>query len=529
MTLKVVTKKIEILYCNIICYIFKCYRFLKAKFINMSLLSLAQSSEFDRLIQERMEMFKFLLDKSRFSYKQYQYDGVEWCIKNELRPNPPGNARGGFIADEMGLGKTIMMIGTMFSNFLPRTLIVVPPVLIEQWFEEIYKSSGHQSLLYYGNNKKFICQSDINASPIVITTYNTLLSDNCILKKIVWNRVIFDEAHHLRNSKTKRFTSCKQINARVRWLVTGTPVQNKKQDFYNLCSAAGMKRSFYTDTTNLRIIGKNFVLRRTKAQVGINLPPVNREQKYIEWKSHKEMLLSEEIHSFLPNQTGVSSGKRNKLASIFGRCGTLTVMLRARQSCIMSKLMRGHVIDIFSRMGLVGTEYLEAFESTSKVDAVTNLMLERKDNGRGKIVFCHFQEEIDVIACKLLNGGMQKVVKYDGRNSGGHNLLKLAEPADALVIQIQTGCEGLNLQHHFSEIYFVSPHWNPFVEDQAIARCHRIGQLKPVDVFKFEMCGFKGEKIDDAVIDGITLDKYVRQGQDVKRIISREMLDMHLD
>ena len=487
------------------------------------------SSDFDTLIAERMQRFKYLLDKAQFTHKQYQYDGVQWCIRNELRPNPPGNCRGGFIADEMGLGKTIMMIGTMFANFLPRTLIVVPPVLIEQWFEELYKSSGHQALLYYGDNKKYITQVDINMAPIVITTYNTLLPEKCILKNVVWNRVIFDEAHHLRNSDTRRYASCKLVKARVRWLVTGTPVQNKKQDFYNLCSAAGMKSSFYTDASNLRVIGRNFVLRRTKAQVGINLPPVNKEKKFIEWASEKEMLLSEEIHSLLPNQTGVSYKKRNKLATIFGQAGVLTALLRARQSCIMPKLMRKD-IEVFSRMGFITPDYLEALESTSKVDAVVDLMLSRKDNGKGKIVFCHFQEEIDVIANKLLEGGMKKVVKYDGRNSGGNNLLALAEPADALVIQIQTGCEGLNLQHNFSEIYFVSPHWNPCVEDQAIARCHRIGQTKPVDVFKFEMRGFKNSLVIHGVpMDAITLEKYINKVQDDKREISREILDAHLE
>jgi SNF2 family DNA or RNA helicase len=488
-----------------------------------------QSSDFDSLIQKRMDRFKYLLDKAQFTHKQYQYNGVQWCIRNELRPNPPGNCRGGFIADEMGLGKTIMMIGTMFTNFLPKTLIVVPPVLIEQWYNEIYRASGHKSLLYYSDNKKYISLANINAVPIVITTYNTLLPDKCILKNVVWNRVIFDEAHHLRNSGTRRYKCCIHIKARVRWLVTGTPVQNKKQDFYNLCSAAGMKSSFYTDPSNLRIIGKNFVLRRTKAQVGINLPPVNREQKFIEWSSHKEMLLSQEIHSLLPNQTYVSAAKKTRLAEIYGKSGILTALLRARQSCIMPKLMRRN-IELLSKMGFITPDYLEAFETTSKVDAVTKLILERKDNCKGKIVFCHFQEEIDVIAEKLLEGGMQKVVKYDGRNSGGNNLTTLGEPADALVIQIQTGCEGLNLQHNFSEIYFVSPHWNPCVEDQAIARCHRIGQLNPVDVFKFEMRGFKDAAcIDGVTTDAITLEKYISKVQDGKREISKEILDVHLD
>lgn len=474
----------------------------------------------ETLLVKRMERFHYLFEKAQFHFKQYQYDGVKWCIRNELRPDPPGNTRGGFIADEMGLGKTIMMIGTMFANYLPRTLIVVPPVLIQQWFREIYSASGHQALLFYGDEKKTITQEDINSSPIILTTYNMLLPEDCILKNVAWNRVIFDEAHHLRNSNTRRYRNCKKIKARVRWLVTGTPVQNRKKDFYNLCCAAGMKSTFYMNPDNLRSIGKNFVLRRTKQHVGINLPPVNKEHRIVEWKNTKEMMLSEEIHSLLPNQTHVSSSKRKILAEVFGKAGGLTALLRARQSCIMPDLMRKNM-ELFCNLGWITHESMEALSYSSKLDAVIELMLERKDNGKGKIVFCHFQSEIDAISERLSQGGMVKVVTYDGRNSGGNNLATLAEPADALVIQIQTGCEGLNLQNNFSEIYFVSPHWNPCVEDQAIARCHRIGQTKSVDVFKFEMRGFKKEAT--AEINPITLEKYVNKIQNIKRDISRQI------
>jgi SNF2 family DNA or RNA helicase len=118
---------------------------------------------------------------------------------------------------------------------------------------------------------------------------------------------------------------------------------------------------------------------------------------------------------------------------------------------------------------------------------------------------------------------MQKVVQYDARNSGPRNISKLSEPADALVIQIQTGSEGLNLQENFSEIYFISPHWNPCVEDQAVARCHRIGQTRPVEVFKFVMNGFTKDL--NAEIDPITLEKYINKIQIKKRNISRQILE----
>ena len=483
--------------------------------------------QFDSLVASRMERFNIILKKAQFQFKQYQCDGVEWCVKNELRPNPVSNIRGGFIADEMGLGKTIMMIGTMFVNYLQRTLIVVPPVLIQQWFKEIFSASGHKALLYYGENKKNITIQDIECAPIVLTTYNSIFPIQCLLKKVIWSRVIFDEAHHLRNCKTRRFKSCKQINARVRWLVTGTPIQNKKQDFYNLCSAAGMKPSFFTNPANFRTIGKNFVLRRTKKTVGILLPPVCKINKIVEWKNKKEMMLSEEIHALLPNQTYVSGSKERQLAEILKleSRSTLLAILMAKQSCVLPSLMRKS-INYWFRKGLISSEYLEALDYTSKVDAVIELIMSRKDNGKGKIIFCHYRCEIDIIAKKLKDSGLKKVVTYDGRNSGGENLASLSEPADALVIQIQTGCEGLNLQHNFSEIYFVYPHWNPCVEDQAIARCHRIGQLKLVDVFKFEMAGFSKDL--DSEVDPCSLEKYVNKVQDEKREISRQILEFNL-
>jgi SNF2 family DNA or RNA helicase len=140
----------------------------------------------------------------------------------------------------------------------------------------------------------------------------------------------------------------------------------------------------------------------------------------------------------------------------------------------------------------------------------------KKYNGKGKLIFCHYINEIDEIEKRLVKLGMKNVKKYDGRNSGPETLKKISEPADALILQIQTGSEGLNLQEHYSEIYFVSPHWNPAIEDQAIARCYRIGQKNQVDVYKFGMEQFNSKEISFEI--------YMEGKQKMKREESNKIL-----
>jgi SNF2 family DNA or RNA helicase len=390
-------------------------------------------------LDERLIQFDKYLDKSKLERKQYQCDGVRWILNNELREDPVCGIRGGFIADEMGLGKTIMMIGTFLCNFVPKTLIIVPPVLLHQWWVQIYRTTGHKALIYHGENKKTTSAEQLGKATIVISTYGAItltkkqIKDHTVtpLHEVKWSRIVFDEAHHLRNSKTSLYIGARMLSAKIRWLVSGTPVQNSKKDFYSLCSMIRLPASFYTESDNLRTLARAFILKRTKKQVGIQMTDMVLDKNMVAWSNAKEMGLSEEIHSALAFSR-VSSDKSSK--HIVGSItSTLGLLLRARQSCIYPKLMSARF------KSSKYSEYKEAFNCSSKLDYAVNKILERKGNGSGKLIFCHFREEIDEIAARLAAGGMTKVATFDGRTSSGKRYEILNEGHEALILQIQTG------------------------------------------------------------------------------------------
>lgn len=446
--------------------------------------------------------YRWFLDKSGVDFKQHQLDGIVWADEIE---RGAGVDKGGFIADEMGLGKTIMMIGLFIVNFLPKTLIIVPPILIDQWSDEIYRTTGHKAFIYHGTtinpdtSAAFMMTSTLN-HPIVITTYNMAIQLNSPLQRVSWSRIVFDEAHHLRN-KGRRFNGCLALKADIRWLVSGTPVQNRRRDFTNLCTILRMD-----DKTNVSI------LKRSKVDVGIVLPPLTIHDIPVQWTNKNEMMLSENIHH-----------------SILSSSCKISMFTMAVKSCVLPSLIdRTNYKSTNDKLNMD-----DAVVHSSKIDKVVRVILGRyngdSNNGKGKIIFCRFRNEIDEIVDRLIAGGMPRVTSFDGRDGKNARTTKLAGLYDAIVMQIQTGCEGLNMQDKYNEVYFVSPHWNPAIEDQAIARCHRIGQTMPVDVFRFSMCCFyknvscssSSESSDDLENSSSKkpMDVYISSIQDKKRRI----------
>jgi SNF2 family DNA or RNA helicase len=445
-------------------------------------------------------LYMRFLNKSKVMYKEYQKDGIKWCVHLETHNDSSLPIHGGFIADEMGLGKTIMMIATMVVNFLPHTLIILPNILMDQWYEEIFKTTNHSALIFHGKNKKTITVEQLRSVPIVITTYSTLSKD-CPLFQVNWDRLVFDEAHHLRNVSTRNIRA-KLLKTKICWLISGTPIQNKKKDFYNLCSVLKMPASYYTDSNNLQHLVKNFVMKRTKKNVGIEIPDIIFENKNVSWESNEERKLSSDIHY---------------ACKLVDKSYRLPLFLQARQCCILPSLLIGKIENMITKKVLPPVSAVTLNKSSSKLNAVISTIIERKDNGNGKIIFCHFKGEIDTIYTRLRENGIKKICIFDGRSSQVTRSKNIRLAYEVIILQIQTGCEGLNLQKHFSEIYFVSPNWNPFIEKQAIARCHRIGQKKNVSVFTYHMNNFIA--CDPVTTDEIitsSLDHYISHVQSSK-------------
>tara|TARA_B110000008_G_scaffold277942_1_gene320424 strand:+ start:3201 stop:4649 length:1449 start_codon:yes stop_codon:yes gene_type:complete len=476
-----------------------------------------------------IQYFKNWIAHAKLDLKSHQLDGIKWVFEREI--NPVHGFPGGFLCDDMGLGKTILMLGTIICNLRRRTLIVMPNALLDQWDDAIqkYLGDGIAPLIYHGATVKNFTTDQISQYPLVITTYGMIAKRKdpnykSKLWGLEWDRIIYDEAHHVRNKKTRLFEGAMILKkkSKINWMVTGTPINNDKKDFYNLCVVQGMNKSFHMSADQISKVVRSCVMKRTKEQVGIKMPKLNEKVVEVEFETEKEEKFAKNIHNLMSFAT-VTSENVDEIISNMGtriQC-RFPIMMLMRQCCVYPKLsvryFRKKYKNECKRLGMKKNFHDIGH---SKLNAVVNKVIENKGNGKKKLIFCLFTKEIELLKKLIEKAGISAETVYGStpkklRKERLRTPEKEEDGPEVLIVQIQTACEGLNLQH-INEVYFTTPHWNPSVEEQAIARAHRIGQKKAVDVYRFVS---KFQKDDSS----ITLDEYCMTVQEKKREIAKSI------
>lgn len=552
---------------------------------------------------------------SSVNWKQedHQVKGYEWCVKREnLTPTQRQQQTpyGGIIADEMGLGKTTLILALMqLNNDIPilnagmptttskKTLIVLPSMLIQQWNSIIKSKLNIDPYIFHGNDAKYrvrvskneignkeskrekmnlkILKEIINTQSVVITTYGMISDRNanpsksrkpnkpyhCVLWDYHWDRIVFDEAHNMRNRNTRVFHGAMRLGNKTttRWLVTGTPIQNRVSDLGSLSIILNTPEVVHSNSSEKRIkaFETKYILRRHKTDIDTVLPKLNVNCVSVEWSNENEKRVSDVLHSNL-QYSPVTEANVDEIMRYLGNREYFAMLTRCRQVCILPSLAQPgftphpgilqipneevvqNLIYDFKQSPIFHTE-------SSKMNALMAKITENKDNNHDKLIFCHYRGEMDTLSRRIraetnlrvstIRGGMTAKARAAAlsQNVNGNALYDALSPLfkkltsnfperlcdhilsyiknDVLIMQIKSGSDGLNLQQ-YSEVYFTSPHWNPSVEDQALARVHRIGQKKDVTVYKFIMNCVNG--------NSPSFDAYCNAVQNIKRKVQKE-------
>jgi len=425
----------------------------------------------------------------------HQLKGLRFLKRNERKE------RGGLILDEMGTGKTLQMIG-LLNDSPKKTLIVVPLMLLDQWFNELVKYCPQTVMRYYAHGDEKVIMGArlrkllLSIDSIILTTYEMFSQENNVLCDEEWQRIIFDEAHHMRNTNSN-WQQAMDASSPVKWLLTGTPVQNKLREFKNLCRIVGLDLRKLLN--NKPRFFKKHVLHRCAASIGLELVERVDCIHKVQWTNEEERRFCGDVHWACLHATGYNK---------------LPLITQAKKMCILPQSVERFVEPMKSRDELPQyKDYTEALSHTSKLDYVIKTVLEQPRD-TGIIIFCQLLVEMDMIVERLSS---RRVGSFSGKDSIAKRQLVLQSLPEVLVCQLETASEGLNLQDHFSQAYFVSPNWNPTLEEQAIARIHRYGQKRTVYIHRFRM-----EPVNNEIA---TMDIIINRGQKRKR----EMVAICLD
>lgn len=391
----------------------------------------------------------------------YQQNGVDWMVARETSGDP----RGGFLCDEMGLGKTVQLIETMRRNALGHTLVVVPKSIVAQWTSELDRFAPELAIHVFDGPDRTIPPSDF--AGVAIAPYSVVEN----LENTRWDRIILDEGHEIRNPKSKRYKHISNIDASVRWVVSGTPIFNSMRDFIALCGFVGISKG--TVMRDYEAIRAKYVLRRTKDMViPAGQSPLSFENLELEMYPEEHSLYEE---AYLAGQGFIREHRGRPINAM----EILECLLRIRQVMVWPQLY-------LDGMAVKNDIEPETYTGRSKKHEML-LKLIRDHPEEKALVFTQFTGETDRIQAMLVHHDFP-VFRLDGNVDSAERVVRIeafrkAESNAVFLIQIRAGGVGLNLQEA-SRVYITAPAWNPATELQAIGRSHRTGQTRPVVVRK---------------------------------------------
>ena len=434
-----------------------------------------------------------LPDNFEATLRPYQQTGFEW-LEALARAG-----LGGLLADDMGLGKTVQTLAHIVAQRASGALegpvlIIAPTSVLPNWQAEIVRFAPALSSLLSHGPDRHDHHDTIAANDIVLTSYPLLVRDAAVFAKERFGLVVFDEAQMLKNPQTASHVAARGLTADRKIALTGTPVENRLTDAWALFELVvpgllGNQRAFVRDYRNpiekhgdtaakARLARKlrPFLLRRTKDEVASDLPAKSVVPLSITLGA-AQMALHESQRILMQERV------REEIARVGlmrAQIVVLTALTRLRQICCDPRLLPNQ-----------GSKFPES----AKLDRLLELVDEMIAEGRRIILFSQFTSMLDLIKPEL-DRRQHEWAELTGKTKDRKTPVVRFQAGDVplILVSLKAGGTGLNLTAADTVILY-DPWWNPAVEAQAIDRAHRIGQRKPVFVYRMIATGTIEEKI----------------------------------
>jgi superfamily II DNA or RNA helicase len=473
----------------------------------------------DEILPEMMEPALF-----RGELRHYQRQGLAWLQR--LR----ANGLSGCLGDDMGLGKTAQTIAHIIlehqeGRLTDPALVVVPTSLVPNWAAELARFAPHLRLVIMHGLERHERWETVAAAQVVVTTYAILARDLAAMTAQHWSIVVLDEAQAIKNPDAKATRAACSLDSDQRICLSGTPVENNlgelwAQFAFMMPGLLGDRKSFqkrYRTPIEKRGDGiraaqfsrriRPFLLRRTKAEVASDLPPKTEVVRRVELDAAQRNLY--EAIRLSVNETVRAAIAASGLAR--SRITVLDALLKLRQVCCDPRLVK--------------LEAARAVTESTKLAELIEMLQEMVPEGRRVLVFSQFTSMLDLIKPELDAAGI-RYVELTGSTHDRETPVRQFQAGEVPVflLSLKAGGRGLNLTAADTVIHY-DPWWNPAAEAQATDRAHRIGQDKPVFVYKLIAEGTVEDKIIELQRRKTSLADAIINGGDLAGALEAEDLD----